>query len=164
MSGSRPSMGVFTKVPVRGICFPLRSAVVLTCSHSGHAADCMHLQKPLNPGFVCVLITAVFGHTVVFIALLATNHFATAAPSQTLFVWVLNIMHTRENQPNMKKRGPWKHLFKDALLKFYVEFKRQIEFHSQILWPDISIASFLQIYQVTQSYCSLEDLYVVINS
>lgn len=107
-------------------------------------------------GFVCVLITAVFGHTVVFLALLDTNHFAAAAPSQThsrscTCLGFKYIMCTRENQPNLKKIILWKKLFKDALLELYVEFKREIEFRSKIFRPDISIASFLQISQVTQS-------------
>lgn len=67
---SRPFMGVSTKVPIRVICFPLKSAVVLTFSHSGHAADSMHLQKPLSPGVcLCPHYSSVWPHSGIYCSL-----------------------------------------------------------------------------------------------
>lgn len=124
----------------RGTCFPPRSAVALTCW------TCCKLH-PLMEAFesrvlVCVFLTRVFDHTVIFIAVLHTNHSAAAAASQTdsrSLVW-LGFKYNKD-QSNLKKRSS----------------------RSKIFLLEISVASFLQVSQVTSSYCSLEDLCLVIH-
>lgn len=152
MTVNRPFKGFSTKGPWQRNVLPSQ----VCCSADFLTFWTCYRSHPLTEAFesrvlVCVLVTAAFDHTVIFIALSYTDHSAAAAPSQTdsrsLVCLVFKYNKYQTNSINLiwKKETHERSISKMFLWSCMWSSKDKFlgEFHSKIFLLEISMAGFL---------------------